>query len=357
MENTAAWALAFERAGSWQAHILAAPALEATWTARDARVPYLRLLLSAHFTTVATLVPTDLDTHIRHHVWQEIESRDDLESALAAVDEAAGWDPRAVSARVVEVPGRPILDGHAGEWLSVRSGALGRALELGADDLAERLIADIERELAHEAATFAAARASGDAGLVLRVAATLAHNGGDLSRVVEAWKKTPRRDELIERFCKLGHERPSRWNGEHHLAGHVNKVVMATENHRFLPMRAARPLRLSRALVLPIAPFFDGWGEALATDPALDTKQRAEVLGVVLAAHDATPAQQSYLRGLAGLSESHKGGLDALLRELPAKARKIASSGPVREAIRTDRGRFEARMANALRAAMASYRS
>jgi hypothetical protein len=57
--------------------------------------------------------------------------------------------------------------------------------------------------MAHEAAAFATARASGDAMLTLRVATTLAHNGGDLSRVVDAFpKNTPRKLEMVERFAR-----------------------------------------------------------------------------------------------------------------------------------------------------------
>src|SRR5437870_2392981 len=76
------------------------------------------------------------------------------------------------------------LSGHDGEWLAVRAGALGRALELGAAAVIEKLVADIDGELAREAAAMAAAR-RGDAKVALMTATVLAHNLGDLSRVVE----------------------------------------------------------------------------------------------------------------------------------------------------------------------------
>ena len=47
----------------------------------------------------------------------------------ACVDEAVARDARVVSERVTDG-----LSGHDGEWLSVRAGALGRALVLGLDD-------------------------------------------------------------------------------------------------------------------------------------------------------------------------------------------------------------------------------
>ncbi len=113
VDNTAAWALEGGEA-SWRACLLGAEGLEATWQERESFAPYLRLALSAHFATVATLVPTDLDAHVRYHLWQELETDGELEAALAVVDEAAAWDPTPVSARVVEIAGHAPVHGHAG---------------------------------------------------------------------------------------------------------------------------------------------------------------------------------------------------------------------------------------------------
>jgi hypothetical protein len=353
VRNTAAWALEGGMTESWHPALLGAPGLGELWREREGLVPYLRVMLASHFTSVATLVPTDVDAHIRYHIWQEIETREQLEAALAVVDEAATWSPRAVSERVVAVAGIGVVHGHAGEWLAVRAGALGRALEIGADDAAESLIAAIDREMAHEAEAFAAARASNDATLALRVATTLAHNGGDLSRVVDAFPKaTPRKAELVERFARLGHEGHPRYDGEHLLAGKLNKAVMATENHRFLPLREARALRVSRALIVPIAPFLDGWGERIGREPLLEEKQRSDILGVLLHAHDASPTLASYVRGLVGLEISTKGGLARLAEGVSARTRKLLASPALREAMRTSEERFEAKMTSAYRNAL-----
>lgn len=348
VRNTASWALDGASPESWRSSLLGAPDLVELWREREGLVPYLRLMLAAHFSSVATLVPTDVDAHIRYHIWQEIVAREPLEQALAVIDEAAAWDPRVVSERVVDVPGVGVVHGHAGEWLAVRAGALGRALEIGADDAAQALIDAIDREMAHEAATFAAARASGNATLALRVATTLAHNGGDLSRVVDAFPKhTPRKAELVERFARLGHEGSPRYEGEHLLAGRINKAVMAIENHRFLPLREARALRLSRAMIIPIAPFLDTWGERVGRDPAIEEKQRSDIMGVILHAHDASPTLASYVRGLVGLETATKGGLARLAEGVSARTRKLLASPALREAMRTSEERFEAKMTSA----------
>jgi hypothetical protein len=76
----------------------------------------------------------------------------------------------------------------------VRAGALGRAAFLGASALVERLVVDLDRELEREEKIFLEAFAGGaSARRALAAATIVAHNLGDLSRVVEAW---PGRAEL-----------------------------------------------------------------------------------------------------------------------------------------------------------------
>ncbi len=358
VENTASWALAREApGGSWRDWLATAEALEPRWQEPEARLDYLRVMLASHFTTVATFVPTDVDPHIRHHVWQEIDAPAELEAALAIVDEAAGWDPRSVSARVVHVEGVGDVSGHAGEWFSVRAGALGRAHARGCVELAARLVADVDAELAREARALAVARASGDAVLALSCAAISAHNCGDLSRVIEAWPKgTPQKDAHLARFARLGHEDASRYGGEHHLAGHVNKEVMASENHRFLALRGPRGLRRGRALIAPIGPFFDAWGEAVGASPLLDERDRGEVLAALAHGLELCVDRWGYHRAIAGLHRRSPGGIDRLVPYLPARLRHHAQRGPVRDALRVDAEHFLARMQKAWRAALASYR-
>lgn len=365
VENTAAWAL--QRAGrarpreSWRDWLLEAPAVECVWQEREGRIQYLQVMLAAHFATVATLVPTDVDTHIRHHIWQELDTGEELAAALQRVDEAAAWDPRPVSARVVQVAGVGDVCGHAGEWLAVRAGALGRALALGEDELADRLISQIDRELAHEAEAFTRARerAHHDVVPALCLAAISAHNCGDLSRVIEAYPRgTPRAAELAARFARLGHEGAGRYAGAHHLAGHLNKEVMASENHRFLALRAARCLRSSRALIVPFGPFLYGWGQTVGSPAELgEESDRGEVLAALVHGLAQGVDRWGYHRAVAGLHHSSPGGIDRLERYVPARLRKLVQRGPVRDALRVDESRFLARVHNAWRAALVSYRT
>ncbi len=151
-----------------------------------------RLRLAAHYATVATFVPTDVDAHIRHHTWVPVADAAAFAQMRACVDEAAARDARVVSERVTQG-----LSGHDGEWLSVRAGALGRALVLGLDDEAAALAAQIDAELDREQHAFAAALDGGaPAATTLALATTIAHNLGDLSRVVDAWPRSARRAEF-----------------------------------------------------------------------------------------------------------------------------------------------------------------
>jgi len=356
--NTASWAIEGDSAAaSWRDVLRASQSLEDTWQTNDARAAYLRLMLAAHFSTVATFVPTDVDTHIRFHVWQEVGSADELQHAVDVVDEAAGWDQRAVSARSVSTPSAGEISGHAGEWLAVRAGALGRALSIGAASLVEHLVAAIDEELRREAQAIADAHKSGDNRLFLSLCSISAHNCGDLSRVIEAWPSgTPEREAYTQRYVKLGHTNPSRHDGRHHLAGHVNKEVMASENHRFLALRAPRGLRRGRALLIPIGPFFDAWGETIGNSALLDEKDRGEVVAALATGLDQSVDRWGYHRALAGIHRTAPGGIDRLVSHVPARLRHHIQKGPVRDALRLDPDRFMARIDNTLKSALASYK-
>lgn len=337
VENTASWLRSDPRA----AHVVEVLARIADAERdKEANGPaYLRFLLAAHFATVATFVPTDVDVRIRHHAWAAIEDAKDLEPMVAVIDEVASWDARLVSERTALAVDGKSLSGHDGEWFSVRAGALGRALALGATDVAKHLADAIDRELDREEKTFAAALATRTAKNALSLATILAHNLGDLSRVVDQWPNRPELAEHRARYTRLGHEA-----GRFATAGGMNKALMALENHRFLPLRKPRALRTSRALLLPIGPWFDAWGETIARSEVLEPRDRAEVVAALLEIHASSPDQQGCLRALAGIHRTTRGGLELYVPDLPARLRKDALRGRVREAIEVSTSHFEARI-------------
>lgn len=361
VNNTAAWALTGPTDGPAHSWRLALTRALDTPQAYDESWSYLRLLLAAHFATVATFVPTDVDSHIRHHAWQHARPGESLAAALDAVDAIDAWDTRAVSARVVDVPGVGALSGHDGEWMAVRAGALGRALATRDEAATERLVARLDADVArHAAALDAVLRVKGRELDALRVLPTVAHNLGDLSRIVVEWPaKSPAALALQKRYARLGHDEGG--DPRFALAGRVNKAVTAADNHRFLALRAARALRTSRDLLLPLGPFFDTWGAAVATSPAMGARgssealaNRGAVVAALLEAHLLDPSQQGVLRALAGFHEAHPGGVDAVEPELPARLRKVLRAGAAREHLGVPVARFEARMVNRYRAALSA---
>jgi hypothetical protein len=349
--NTAPWAA---EVAPEAARVLSRAAEIDARRAHDAFDPqYLHILLAAHYLTVATFVPTDVDTRIRHHHWQGLEA-DRLAAACAVVDEVASWEPSAVSERVVRAQDERGISGHDGEWLGVRAGALGRALMVGAGEIARGLLERIEAELEREARAFSLVVAEPRPLDVLRAATVLAHNAGDLSRVVEGWPDRPELRATRARLVRLGHEGADRYGGAFVRAGAINKAATAIENHRFLALRKPRVLRRSRALLLPIGPFFDAWGTRVATELAGDEEGLASVVDALVQTHQQGPAQQGCLRALAGIHATAQGGVDALAPALPARVRKLLRGGPIRDALRTPRAQFEARMVHRARALVSS---
>jgi hypothetical protein len=344
VRNTAAW-IWHERAYNSLTAIFDAAADEPLKDP-DALVRALRLRLAAHYATVATFVPTDVDAHVRHHMWIAVAETEVFARAKACVDEAAARDARLVSARVTDG-----LSGHDGEWLSVRAGALGRALVLGLEREAATLAAEIDAELDREQQAFAAALARGaPAKTTLALATTIAHNLGDLSRVVDAWPKAARASELHARYSRLGHTDGARHGGDFLLVGALNKELMALENHRFLALRKPRALRRGRSLLLPVGPWLDAWGETVCRSELLEEADRAEVVAALVELHLRSPSQDGCLRALAAVHRRTRGGLRSYDAALPARLRKAVGRGRIREAIDVPQERFEARIENRFRA-------
>jgi hypothetical protein len=349
VRSTASWLWAMPEGAAVVAIFDAQPANDTAEEDRSAAASTLRLRLAAHYATVATFVPTDVDAHIRHHAWMAIEDPESFAAARACIDEAVCRNPALVSARVTCG-----LSGHDGEWLSVRAGALGRALVLGLQDEARALVERIDAELEREERAFADALADGAPGrITLALATTLAHNLGDLSRVVDAWPKALADHEIKRRYSRLGHADAPQSRPSFVLAGALNKELMALENHRFLALRKPRALRRSRELLLPLGPWFDAWGELIGGTPLLDDAERGEVVTALIELHQWSPQQEGCLRALAGIHRVTRGGLPSYLRALPARLRKEAVRGRIRDAIDVRADHFETRVEKRFRAVLA----
>ena len=330
--STAPWALTLEPPLASMEILKRAPEIEQRWRKGEDAEAYFVCLLAAHFTTVATFVPTDVDVRIRQHAWSALSGRL-LASAVVRVEEVARWDVRPVSERYVLLDGE-VLAGHQGEWLSVMAGALGRALALSDDVVVARVTAWIEAELAREARLVALARKESDDRQLLSLVTTVAHNLGDLSRVVDTWRPVHAASELGLRYQRLGHEGGARFDGSFVFAGELNKRLMAKENHRFLPLRVPRALRRERAFLLPFGPYFYDWGRVIGSSKHLDDAERAEILLALLRVHERRTDEHGCLRAIAGIDSVFDGGISKLARLLPAGQGVAMQRAGVRLALR-----------------------
>lgn len=312
-------------------------------TARE-RTDYFALCLAAHFASVATYVPTDVDTKIRRALWQDAKGTDELPRMRALALGMASWDPALVSARIVRVAGVGALSGHDGERLAVLCGALvaSRASrdERGAAELEDA----IDTELWREARAFeASARRRGAELDTLRLAAVLTHNAGDVMQGVGA--------NPDARFAELARAGFERFGGAFGRAAALYRDSLAADGHRNYPLRKARALRSDPALLLPIAPFFDAWGETVARLPGLGDAERAEAVSALVEGCRKIPGQVAYYRALAGVERALPRGLEApeLAQHYSASVRRELRDAELRRRIGVKRESFEASAAKRVR--------
>ena len=311
------------------------------------RTEYFELCLAAHFASVATYVPTDVDTKIRRALWQDALGTDELPRRRALALEMAAWDPTPVSARIVRVDGDSI-SGHDGERLAVLCGGLVAARAAGDPSGAAELEAAIDAELWREARAFErAARTKGAELDSLRLAAVLTHNAGDVMQGLDGAPDP--------RFADLARGGFERYGGAFGRAAALYRDSLAAEGHRNYPLRKARALRRDPGLLLPIAPFLDAWGETVARFPGFGGAERAEVVTALVEGCRKIAGQAGYYRALAGMERALPRGLEApdLAQHCSASVRRELRGAELRRRLAVKRESFEASAAKRARAILA----
>lgn len=301
---------------------------------------YFELCLSAHWTTVGSFVPTDVDNQIRFKLWHPGTKVDELERMAELASSAFHWNFWKTSRRWVEAPARgDRISGIHGEWFSVMAAAYG-ALRKKSPDSAASVAGLIIRELYREADIYVELKKLRDGVSLLKAATLIAHNLGDLDRVIEQWG-VPEGDALREAVFKAGHEGRARFGGVLFEAGQLNKQMMSDENHRHFALRAARCLRRSPEFLLPVAPFFDNWGRLLAKNPDLRLEEIGEVVEALVHGWEKLPTTVAYARAAAGILDAFPGGFKRLSDYLPARIERTLRAGPLRKLIDQPQARFE----------------
>jgi len=299
---------------------------------------YFALCLACHHATVATFVPTDVDTKIRGILWRESRDPDVLRPMLRLALAARRWTEDGISVRSVRA-----VSGHNGEHWSAIAGGLGRLQELGDTASADEAQAAIEEEIDRQQAVFNAVSAERDAELdLLRLSMTLAHNRGDLTQGMGFWKKTPQNSLLMEHLTTRG-----RFQVAVRIYQHTG---LSSEGHRHYPLRAVRSLRQSAATLLPLCPFLDDWGSVVA-----QLEDCHEVLEALVVGSQKLPGQQGYYRAIAGMLAASSGAFDRAAARMPNSAQRLLRSAEIRKLIDVPRVSFESMMRKRARTALALF--
>lgn len=281
---------------------------------------YFELCLFSHYLTCGTPVPTDVDNQIRQKLWPAGLPVATAVAMAELVLASHAWDFTLASSRFVYgAKGTALeyapLSGHYGEWFTVACGAycaLGRYGEPAALEMRTRLFAAIEKEIDRHSEIFGSLWRAKDGSGCLKASASVAHNFGDLDRVMDMWELGVG-DPLRLRFYKLtarpfDTERKLRYLGRLWVAGELYKSKidgssMGIENHRHFGLRKPRGLRERAELVVPTAPFFDEWGGAIARAD-LKPEVKTEILEALKESWERQPGTYAYGRALRGMIDA-----------------------------------------------------
>jgi hypothetical protein len=313
-------------------------ALRSGLTREEQLQDYFALCLACHHATVATFVPTDVDTKIRGILWRESSDPEVLRPILRLALAARAWTEDGISVRSVRG-----VSGHNGEHWSAIAGGLGRLLELGDTTSAEEAQAAIEAEIDREQAVFNVVCAERDAELdLLRLSMTLAHNRGDLTQGMGFWKKTPHITRLMEHFAARG-----RFEVAVRIYEHTG---LSSEGHRHYPLRSVKALRRAAVTLLPLCPFLDDWGKVVA-----QLEEIHEVLAALVIGSQKVQGQQGYYRAIAGMLAASSGAFERASARMPNSTQRLLRSAEMRKLIDVPRASFESMMRKRARTALAIF--
>jgi hypothetical protein len=313
---------------------------------------YFDLCISAHFATVGTFVPTDVDLAIREKLWSQVRSDRDLEPMWRSVLSFYDWDEGLVSKRIAVSTNGEKISGHQGEWLTIAMGAYGAAKRLGSSILPE-VRARIEAEVAREERAlislkeaFLADPERRNLKPYLAGIASVIHNLGDLDRMIASLELEDT-DVLKRRLHRSGHEDSLNPRAIFLEAGVVYKALLASENHRHFALRTPKGLRTSSRFLLPYGPFLEEWGAGLVkTGSGLqsegDLRDAVEALatGWVSLNPGSIYTSTGYARALWGMMKE-LGSLEALTSLVPPSIRKLLNESGLRTHLSESAGAFE----------------
>jgi hypothetical protein len=278
---------------------------------------YFYLCLAAHWASAGTFVPTNVDNQIRDGLWRHKDIPGHIERMAKMTIEAWKWNYEQVTNRKSYNPqNAEVLSTHEGTWLSVAIGAYNALLKHKKTELASQVGEVILAEIDKEEKLLIELRDQRDHINFLRTTALIAHNFGDLDRVIDQWEM-PESSSFRNRIYKLGHRPNENYSPLLAYAGQVNKAFLSVENHRHMSMRQPKCLRQSHKFLIPVGPFMEIWGEVLGASDILSLSQKGEIVAALFEGFKRQDLAFGYIRAFRGLRNSLSGGLEALVQDLP----------------------------------------
>jgi len=300
---------------------------------------YFYLCMSAHFATAGTYVPTNVDNLIRYKLWKIPGLIEEKEKMFHITVDSFSWDYSPVTGKIVKNESQK-LSTHEGTWFSVAMGAYGYALEKKNESQKKIIEEMVIAEILREQKLLQSFYENEDGINFLKTASLVAHNLGDLDRILEQWE-VPKSNLLMREVFRLGHEKKEKFSTVFQFMGENNKVFMAPENHRHFALRKFKKLRTKERYLLPLCPFIYDWGKSFALDNNFSDEDRAQLLSTLFQGHKYLPQTVSYPRAARGLMDTWVDGKSKLQTLLTPTEVKEIFSGKFLEIFNIEEERFQ----------------
>lgn len=278
---------------------------------------YFHICMAAHWATAGTFVPTNVDNQIREGLWKHKEILAHIDRMARLTIESWTWNYEQVTNRKSYNPENgQVMSTHEGTWLSVAIGAYNALVKHKRTELAQEVADVILAEIEKEEKLLIELREKRDHINFLRSTALMAHNFGDLDRVIDQWQM-PEDDPFRLRIYKLGHKMNENYSPILAYAGQVNKAFLSVENHRHMSMRQPKCLRRSYKFLIPVGPFMEEWGEILGSSKELSLAEKGEIVAALYEGYKRQDQAYGYIRAFRGMMNSLPDGIDTLVQDLP----------------------------------------
>ncbi len=278
---------------------------------------YFYICMAAHWSTAGTFVPTNVDNQIREGLWKHRETGAHIDRMARITIDSWAWNYEQVTNRKSYNPENgQVMSTHEGTWLSVAIGAYNALVKNKRPELADEMATVILMEIEKEEKLLTELREKRDHINFLRSTALMAHNFGDLDRVIDQWQMADD-DPFRKKIYKLGHEPNVHYSPVLAYSGQVNKAFLSVENHRHMSLRQPKCLRKSHRFLIPVGPFMDEWGKTIGSAKDLSLPEKGEIIAALFEGFKRQDQAYGYARAYRGMTQALPEGLDSLIRDLP----------------------------------------